>query len=424
MTFTFREAIEYSQGRKVLLPSQYYGEMQGRSRAMAFSIAGIASRDQLQGVLDSLTNILKSGGTFDTWKKDAAVAELGLPNHRLDNIFRTNMQSAYNQGHWTKQQASKDRRPYLMYDAVNDNRTRPSHSQLDNVIRHIDDPFWETHYPPNGFRCRCTTLNLTEKQAIARGGVTPDPPEGWIAPDKGWDYNPGANMPEGLAKSTEALPRGDSRLQKAMEDTLTSQTQSPVSQVINAHNINPDTFLEGMRTGKAGVIDRLRSIATREEALNILESAVYLSDLTENQQAYLRLISIESVYTKGVALETPANLYLTGNIAQVADQLGMDVIKTLSPKPARSPELFRTMPNQLAYYEVGDRFKVDGFVLAYAKPSSTQAKSFAIAPSSGNAIPTTFISANPVALEWMILPGTRLQVSRVTDKIIYLEAIK
>ncbi|MFI3218186.1 MAG: phage minor head protein [Methylococcales bacterium] len=187
----FNEAIAQMASRGVVLPELYYGQLQGIHRQLAFSIAGIAKVDQLQAVLDSLTNHLKNGGTFASWQKNIDVKALGLPKHRLDNIFRTNIQQAYNHGHWQHALANQDTHGYLMYDAINDSRTRPSHRLNDGIIRKIHDPIWKRiWFSRNVYRCRCRLLSLTEDQAIARSGegqgihktATEDPLR-----DKAWD---------------------------------------------------------------------------------------------------------------------------------------------------------------------------------------------------------------------------------------------
>jgi hypothetical protein len=76
-----------------------------------------------------------------------------------------------------------------MYDAVNDSRTRPSHLALDGVIRPVGDPFWNTHSPPLGHRCRCVLRSLSADQARERGGVTQNPPAEGVA-DPGWGAKP------------------------------------------------------------------------------------------------------------------------------------------------------------------------------------------------------------------------------------------
>lgn len=113
---------------------------------------------------------------------------------RLETIFRNAIQSAYGAGHWRRFEETKDDQPYLMYDAVNDSRTRPSHRALDGIIRPVDDPFWLTHSPPLGHNCRCTLIQLDAEQAEARsrngrGLNQPETPE--MRPDdEGWGRKP------------------------------------------------------------------------------------------------------------------------------------------------------------------------------------------------------------------------------------------
>lgn len=169
---TFLEALAYMHSRGIVLPDEYYGQMTARQRRRAFSVAGLASLEQVKHVANELSKVLDNGGTFADFQKgiESGDIKVQLPRHRWDNIFRTNIQASYNQGRWQQQQINKNSRPYLMYDAVNDSRTRPSHSALDGTIRHIDDPIWERIYPPIDFRCRCIVRALTEQQANDKGG--------------------------------------------------------------------------------------------------------------------------------------------------------------------------------------------------------------------------------------------------------------
>lgn len=192
----FFEAIAQAAKRGAVLPDIYYGQLQGIARQKAFSIAGITALDQLQAVKDSLDKAITQGRSFNQWKKEQAVVDLGLPKHRLDNIYRTNLQTAYMAGKWEKFKQNANSRPYLMYDAINDSRVRPSHLALDGIIRPVGDAFWATHSPPRGFRCRCSLISLDYKQAKARSvngkGLNQQPILGngqMAMPDKGWDYD-------------------------------------------------------------------------------------------------------------------------------------------------------------------------------------------------------------------------------------------
>ena len=198
----FDEAIAVAKARGVVLPEVFYGHLPAAARSRAFTVSGLAALDQVQGVMDSLAAATESGQTFRDWKKrvlEDVPAVAALPRDRLDNIFRTAIQTHYNVGRWEQLEGNRARRPYLMYDAINDGRTRPAHRAMDGHIAPIDDPIWDRWYPPNGFRCRCAVLSLTEAQAKARGyGTKPTPA---VDPDDGWDYHPAKGQDEALAKA-------------------------------------------------------------------------------------------------------------------------------------------------------------------------------------------------------------------------------
>ena len=202
----FQEAMDYAARRKVVLPEDYYGKLIGLQRSQAVSIAGLAALEQIRFVVDKLADALEKGGTFKSFQEAvrAGGLDVNLPAHRLENIFRTNIQAAYSRGRWEQQMRARGSRPYLMYDAINDSRTRPAHHAMDNIIRKWDDPFWATNYPTNGYRCRCTVISLTEAQAKKRGGVTdPLPDPDTTKPDPGWDYNIGADYEGGPNRAIE-----------------------------------------------------------------------------------------------------------------------------------------------------------------------------------------------------------------------------
>lgn len=48
--------------------------------------------------------------------------------------------------------------PFLKYQTVGDDHVRASHQVLDGIVRNIKDAFWSTHYPPNGWGCRCEAI--------------------------------------------------------------------------------------------------------------------------------------------------------------------------------------------------------------------------------------------------------------------------
>ena len=82
--------------------------------------------------------------------------------YRLKTIYSVNMQTAYQTGRYKTQYENVDNRPYWEYVAVMDASTRPELAMLNGLVYRYDDPFWQSFYPPNGWRCRCRVNALSD----------------------------------------------------------------------------------------------------------------------------------------------------------------------------------------------------------------------------------------------------------------------
>lgn len=58
-------------------------------------------------------------------------------------------------------------RYYLQYRTQRDDKVRPEHAALDRVTLPIDDTFWEEFYPPNGWNCRCSVVQVRKSKCPA-----------------------------------------------------------------------------------------------------------------------------------------------------------------------------------------------------------------------------------------------------------------
>lgn len=188
MSISYADALQYARNKEVMLPESFY-LLDLNARQYATTVSGLASLDQIRSVINLTHKAIESGSTFQEFKKMVEESGIELSPHHLENIFRTNIQSAYAHGIWTQQQSNKSNRPYLQYSSLTDSRVRPSHLELNKIVRHIDDVFWQEYYPPNGFLCRCGVNALTEAQAL-RLGITPDDALPSVQPDKGWSVSP------------------------------------------------------------------------------------------------------------------------------------------------------------------------------------------------------------------------------------------
>lgn len=50
----------------------------------------------------------------------------------------------------------------LQYRTAGDGRVREEHAAMHGITLPADDPFWDKYYPPNGWRCRCTAVEVNK----------------------------------------------------------------------------------------------------------------------------------------------------------------------------------------------------------------------------------------------------------------------
>ena len=256
MTISYTDALRYARDKKVMLPEEFY-LLDLNARQYATTVSYLASLDQIRTVINLTNKAIESGSTFQEFQKAVKESGIELSPHHLDNIFRTNIQNAYAHGIWTQQQENKANRPYLKYSSLTDSRVRPSHLALNNIIRHIDDSFWDTHYPPNGYQCRCGADALTESQA-KKLGITPDDGLMGVQPDKGWAVSPasyGKQLNDVLQEKIDDALLIDTPLARKLSDI---QNEALVSQQANESIVKAfEPMSEESKQVNESIVDRV-----------------------------------------------------------------------------------------------------------------------------------------------------------------------
>lgn len=183
-----KDAVVYFESKGYRVTSNWK-ELDAQARSQAFTVAGCAKLDVLKDIREACAQALKEGKTQDWfvkhlepklrekgwWGKAPVVdprtgeerrVQLGSPA-RLRLIYRQNMQSAFMAGRYKQMLENADARPWWQYVAILDGKTRPSHRILNGRTFRYDDPFWGSHYPPNGFNCRCRVRALSDSRMDA-----------------------------------------------------------------------------------------------------------------------------------------------------------------------------------------------------------------------------------------------------------------
>ena len=176
---------------KDVKPSFDWRDFSIEEHARSFTAAKTAGFDVARDLRDALVKAQREGLDFEDFRKgveptlrakgwwgkklvadptsgDLVEARLGSAA-RLRTIYVANITSAYAAGAWERAQATKRALPYLEYVISTALHKREEHLAWVGTILLVDDPWWLTHYPPNGFFCQCRTRQISAFEAEARG---------------------------------------------------------------------------------------------------------------------------------------------------------------------------------------------------------------------------------------------------------------
>jgi SPP1 gp7 family putative phage head morphogenesis protein len=182
------EAIAFLRD-KLRVPTATWTDIWQEMHSAAFVVAGAQSDDLLKDFQDAVLKAIEQGTTLEEFRKDfdAIVADHGWSyngsrNWRSRVIFQTNLRMAYASGRWQQIERVKETRPYLRYVAVLDARTRPWHRAWHDTVLPVDHPWWQTHFPPNGWNCRCSVQSVNERDLFRYKLKVSDeaPPINWV----------------------------------------------------------------------------------------------------------------------------------------------------------------------------------------------------------------------------------------------------
>lgn len=235
----FEEAARFFRD-KVRLPTKKWTDIRGGMHARAFVVAGATKDELLKDLQGAIQKAMDDGTGLAQFRKDfdrivAAHGWTGWTGEgtkkgrawRTRVIFETNLSTARAAGRWEQIQRLKHRRPFLRYVAILDDHVRPDHRRWHGTVLPVDDEWWQTHYPPNGWNCRCTVMSLSKMQLADFGYEPssgppredlvrkPDPFRGGVLAldrgiDPGFNYNVGEahvglvrDVPEGYAATRD-----------------------------------------------------------------------------------------------------------------------------------------------------------------------------------------------------------------------------
>jgi SPP1 gp7 family putative phage head morphogenesis protein len=247
-TFPNEAAADYIRGKAVADPKNF-GNLPDQLKQRAFTVAGIEQLDVLRRMRDIIAK-LPEGASWDEAKRELA-AEISpfidvdddskrttASRARAEFLLRTHGFQAYAVARHQQQMEVVRDFPYWKYETVGDSRVRPGHAALDGKVLRADDPWWNTHYPPWDWGCRCIVIALDEDDAEELG-ITDS--EEMPMPERSGSFT---FDPTNVAIDMDALQKGYD------EPDWKLFTAKCRQETVQANGREPETMWELMLDGK------------------------------------------------------------------------------------------------------------------------------------------------------------------------------
>ncbi len=137
--------------------------MRRRLQRSDYIFSGMKTFHELNEAFPSLLDENGERKTFEQFLNDV---------RKIDETYNSNyLRAEYNFVHSSAEMASKwegfmedGDRYNLQYRTAGDGKVRPEHAALNGVTLPPSDSFWEEFYPPNGWNCRCTVVQVRKSK--------------------------------------------------------------------------------------------------------------------------------------------------------------------------------------------------------------------------------------------------------------------
>ena len=285
-----------------------------------YVFSGLKTFHELNEAFPSLLDENGNRKTFERFLNDVRKIDETYNSNYLRAEFNFVQASAEMAAKWERFMQDGDRY-YLQYRTAGDAKVRPAHAEMAGITLPASDPFWEEFYPPNGWGCRCSVVQVRKskypatdhEEAMARGESALElDKKGMFRFNAGMeqktmpDYNPYtikrckdcdiakgklklAFVPDNeLCAACKLLQKcvgGKDKSQRAIERThylheMEPLLQKKVEKTVNGKNMNIGFTKDGNKHLFSDTFGRTR-IVSKEELKNLdsyLERAEYVDD--------------------------------------------------------------------------------------------------------------------------------------------------
>ena len=137
--------------------------MRQRLQRSNYIFSGIKTFHELNEAFPSLLDENGNRKPFERFLNDVQTIDDTYNRGYLRAEYNFVQSSAQMAAKW-KQFSEDGDRYNLQYRTAGDDKVRPAHAALNGVTLPPSDPFWQTYYPPNGWNCRCTVVQVRKSK--------------------------------------------------------------------------------------------------------------------------------------------------------------------------------------------------------------------------------------------------------------------
>lgn len=125
----------------------------------AFIFSGLRTHAQLADARSYLKDEKGNIRSFNDFSQKVSKLNAQYNQNYLQAEYNFAIQSGLSAEKW-ETFSDDDKRYYLQYRTAKDGKVRDSHAALDETTLPKNDPFWGSYMPPNGWNCRCNTVEV------------------------------------------------------------------------------------------------------------------------------------------------------------------------------------------------------------------------------------------------------------------------
>ena len=137
--------------------------MRARLERSTWIFSGMKAIREMGEAFPSLLDENGERKPFERFLNDVRKVDETYNQHYLRAEYEFAAASAQMAAKWERFAEDGDRYN-LQYRTAGDDRVRPEHAALDGITLPPSDSFWESYFPPNGWRCRCDVVQVRKSK--------------------------------------------------------------------------------------------------------------------------------------------------------------------------------------------------------------------------------------------------------------------